>query len=109
MDPQRGVYVSSLATNDWQPDPEVGGEMHVLCSGAGVEAGLSRFTDPAQMINPWTLPARETLLVIEGAATIEIAGGPTLELAAGDMASLPKGARTTWHLTTPFREFWVLG
>jgi hypothetical protein len=26
----------------------------------------------------------------------------------GDIASLPAGARTTWYLTTPFREFWVI-
>jgi uncharacterized cupin superfamily protein len=31
-----------------------------------------------------------------------------LELTAGDMASLPAGASTTWYLTTPFREFWVI-
>ena len=37
MELQRGVYVSSLEAHDWQPDPEVGGEMHVLCSGVGVE------------------------------------------------------------------------
>jgi hypothetical protein len=33
---------------------------------------------------------------------------PTLELKAGDMACLPKGAVTTWHLTLPFKEMWVL-
>jgi hypothetical protein len=22
--------------------------------------------------------------------------------------SRPSGARTTWHLTTPFKEFWVI-
>ena len=26
----------------------------------------------------------------------------------GDMASLPKGAVTRWHLTLPFKEMWVL-
>jgi uncharacterized cupin superfamily protein len=45
---------------------------------------------------------------LEGAARIEIDDGPVLELGAGDIASLPAGARTTWHLTTPFREFWVI-
>jgi uncharacterized cupin superfamily protein len=54
------------------------------------------------------LPGRETLLILEGAARIEIEEGPVLELTAGDIASLPAGARTTWHLTTPFREFWVI-
>jgi uncharacterized cupin superfamily protein len=44
----------------------------------------------------------------EGAARIEINDGPTLQLGIGDVASIPAGAETTWHLTVPFREFWVL-
>lgn len=40
---------------------------------------------------------------------IELAGGPTLDLKVGDIASMPKGAETTWHLTLPFKEFWVIG
>jgi uncharacterized cupin superfamily protein len=49
------------------------------------------------------------VLVLEGAARIEIEGGPTIEVKEGDLFSIPKGASTTWHLTKPFREFWVLG
>jgi uncharacterized cupin superfamily protein len=107
MEPYPGVFVSSLSAQAWEPDPEVGGEMHVLCSGHGVESGLSRFTEATEPVR-WTLPGRETLLVLEGAARIEIDDGPVLELTAGDIASLPAGARTTWYLTTPFREFWVI-
>jgi uncharacterized cupin superfamily protein len=81
--------------------------MHVLCGGHGAESGLSRFTESTEPVR-WTLPGRETLLVLEGAARIEINDGPVLELTAGDMASLPAGASTTWYLTTPFREFWVI-
>ena len=107
MEPYPGVFVSSLSATAWEPDPEVGGEMHVLCGGHGAESGLSRFTESTEPVR-WTLPGRETLLVLEGAARIEIDGGPVLELTAGDMASLPAGASTTWYLTTPFREFWVI-
>jgi uncharacterized cupin superfamily protein len=103
-----GVFVSNLSTSSWEPDPEVGGEMHVLCSGAGVEAGLTRFVEGSDPLVRWTLPGRETILVLEGAARIEIAGGPTLELTVGDIASMPAGAETTWHLTLPYREFWVI-
>jgi uncharacterized cupin superfamily protein len=81
--------------------------MHVLCDGYGVQSGLSRFTEVTEPVK-WTLPGRETLLVLQGAARIEIDGGPVLELTAGDIASLPAGARTTWYLTTPFKEFWVI-
>jgi uncharacterized cupin superfamily protein len=54
------------------------------------------------------LPQTEILLVLEGAARIEIEDGPTLDLRPGDMAALPKGAVTRWHLTLPFKEMWVL-
>jgi uncharacterized cupin superfamily protein len=76
-------------TDDWQPDPEVGGEMHVLVEEETAYAGMSRFTNDADP-TPWTVPERETVLILEGAARIEIDGGPTLDLKAGDMASLPK-------------------
>ena len=102
-----GLFVSDLATEEWEPDSEVGGEMHILCSGVGVEAGLSRFSEAVGPIT-WTIPRRETLMVLEGEARIEIAGGSTLHLKAGDIASLPEGAETTWHLKTPFKEFWVI-
>jgi len=55
------------------------------------------------------VPAREVILVLEGAATIEIDDGPTLELKVGDIASMPEGAVTTWHLTPGFKELWVIG
>lgn len=109
MEIHPGVFVSNISTDAWEPDLEVGGQMHILCTGVGVEAGLSRFVEGSEPTVRWTLPDRETLLVLEGAATIELAGGPTLELKVGDIASLPKGAETIWHLTLPFREFWVIG
>jgi uncharacterized cupin superfamily protein len=77
-------------------------------SGVGLEAGLWRAI-PGLAHQPvhWTLPDRELILVLEGTATIEMNGGTTLELKAGDIASLPKGAITTWHLSPDFREMWV--
>ncbi len=56
----------------------------------------------------YTPPKRETLLVLEGTARVEIAGGPTLELAPGVIASIPAGSETMWHITPPFKEFWVI-
>lgn len=107
MELHPGIFVSNISTDSWERDPDVGGEMHMLCGGDGHDAGMSRYTEAAEPIS-WTLPGRETFLVLEGTARIEIAGGPTLELKAGDMASLPKGASTTWHVTVPFKEFWVI-
>ena len=53
------------------------------------------------------LHRRETIVVVAGSVRIDIDGGPTLELAVGDVASLPKGAVTTWHPSPDFREVWV--
>ena len=108
MEVHPGVFVSDVMTDDWLPDPEVGGEMHVLVEDETTYAGMSRFTKNAQL-RSWTLPERETVLILEGSARIEIHGGPTLELKVGDMASLPKGAVTSWHMTLPFREIWFFG
>jgi uncharacterized cupin superfamily protein len=69
---------------------------------------LSRFGEAADPNPVWKLPALEILVVLEGEARIEISDGPTLELKAGDMAALPKGITTRWHLTLPFKELWVL-
>ena len=54
MEPHPGVFVSTVRTGEWEPDPEVpGSEMHELVHADGVWAGLTRFTsvdDPS----PWT-------------------------------------------------------
>jgi quercetin dioxygenase-like cupin family protein len=111
MEVHPGVFVSNVATEEWQPDPEIGGgaEEHVLFDTGALRAGLSRFTKDADQQPPdWALPATQVLLVLEGKARVEIEDGPVLELKVGDMACLPKGAVTTWHLTLPFKEMWVL-
>jgi uncharacterized cupin superfamily protein len=46
--------------------------------------------------------------VLEGEVTMEIAGGPALTLKPGDLASLPRGLPTIWHITPPFTELWLL-
>lgn len=103
------IFLSDVSTDDWEPDPEVGGEMHVLYQGLGLQAGLTRFLGegPHQPIE-WTLPGRETAMILEGAARIEVEGRETLDVREGSIFSLPAGARTRWHLTLPFREFWVI-
>ncbi len=105
LDP--GIFVTSLLTEDWEPDPDVGGLMHILCDIPGLWAGFTRFDEDPPPVS-WTPPQRETFMVLEGAVRIEIAGGATLELEPGGVATLPAGTITTWHITAPFREFWVL-
>lgn len=108
MELHPGVFVSDVATEEWEPDPDVPGtEMHILVDSGGVQAGLTRITKGDAPL-PWTPPVRELILVLEGAVRIEIANGPTLELEVGGVASLPAGVETTWQVTRPFKELWVL-
>jgi len=103
-----GVFVSKAATGDWRPDPDVpGSEMHELVHRDGVWAGLTRFTALEGPVN-WTPEQREVALILEGSVRIEIEGGGMLELGVGDVFSLPPGVETTWHVSTPFKEMWVL-
>jgi uncharacterized cupin superfamily protein len=103
-----GIFVSTTGATDWQTDPDVGGEMHVLVERPGAYAGMSRFTD-TETVGPWTVPARETFVVLEGAARLDIEGAPSVELGVGDMISIPEGAVATWHLTLPYKELWFFG
>jgi uncharacterized cupin superfamily protein len=103
-----GVFVSTVSADTWEPDPDVPGtEMHELVHDGTVWAGLTRITSVDGPIT-WTPEQRETIHVLEGNVLIEIADGPTFELRPGGIASLPAGAETTWHITAPFKEFWVL-
>jgi uncharacterized cupin superfamily protein len=109
MEVHPGVFVSNVGTDEWTPDPEVGGgaDEHVRFDTGSIRAGLTRFTESCDSLT-WRLPQTEVLVVLEGEARVEIAGGPTLELKPGDMASLPEGAETTWHVTGPFKEIWFM-
>jgi len=99
MEPHPGVFCSNVRTEEWEPDPEVpGSQMHELVHADGVWAGLTRFT-AVEGPTPWTPSQRETIHVLEGEVTIEIAGGPALTLKPGDLASLPAGLETIWHIT----------
>lgn len=107
MEIHPGVFRSTFDADEWEADPDAGGgEMHVLVEAPDAYAGMTRFAESPDPIE-WTLPVRETVVVLEGSVRIEIDGGPTLELGVGDMASLPEGAVTTWHVTVPYRELWI--
>ena len=100
---------SHTDTDEWEFDPEVGGDLHVLCTEVGIDAGMSRFVGA-------TIRAGRLHAAVPGdpdrprrEARVEITGGPTLELRPGVLASIPAGTETTWHVTPPFKEFWVIG
>jgi len=102
-----GIFVSRTDADGWEPDEEVGGSVHVLFEEGDTAGGLWK---PApgggRAAAGHRLPARETIVILEGTVRIEIEGGATLELGVGDMASLPKGAVTTWYPSPDFKEVW---
>ena len=102
------VVVSSVSTEEWTADPDVPGtEMHELVHADGVWAGLTRILDADRPI-AWTPDRRETIHVLEGSVRIEFESREPLELHTGDIASFAAGLAMTWHVVTPFKEFWVL-
>lgn len=108
MEPRPGVFATKASTDDWESDPDVpGSQMHELVHADGLWAGLTRFTEVDGPVT-WTPERREVAMVLEGSVRIESAGGGALELGVGDLFSLPPGVETTWHITTPFKEMWVL-
>jgi uncharacterized cupin superfamily protein len=105
MELHPGVYRSNVDSDEWRADPDVGGEVQVFVDRQDSNVGMSRYlVDPGPV--SWTPSVRETLLVLEGSVRIDIEGGPSIDLRVGDVASLPEGTRTTWHVTPPFRELW---
>ena len=108
MEQQPGVFVAKASTNAWEPDPDVpGSAMQELVRADGLWAGLTRFAEVDGPV-PWKPERREIAVILEGSVRIEIAAGGVLELEVGDLFSLPPGVETTWHVTTPFKEAWVL-
>ena len=43
MERAPGVFVSTTSTDEWEFDPEVDGDLHMLFSAGNVDAGMSRF------------------------------------------------------------------
>src|SRR5215470_585424 len=108
MEVRPGIFVSSVRTDRWEPDPEVpGSEMHELVHEGPVWAGMTRITDAPDPM-PWTPEQRETVIVLEGSVRIEFADGSDLVVGEGDLVSIAAGEPMTWHVTTPFKEMWVL-
>ena len=108
MEIKPGMFVSRATTEEWEADPEVpGSTMHELVHDGPVWAGMTKVDDAPEPMT-WTPQQREVLLVLEGGVRIEFDDGSDVTLGIGDLATIPAGMTTTWHVTTPFKEMWVL-
>src|SRR5712691_10194342 len=104
MEARRGVFVSSIAADNWTDDPDVPGtQIHELVHEDGVWAGMTRILEIDGPL-AWTPDTRETVHVLEGSVRIEFADRPPVALGPGDIASFPGGVAMTWHVSTPFKE-----
>jgi uncharacterized cupin superfamily protein len=102
-----GVHILRADAETWEPDEEVGGLVQFLFDEGEQAAGHWKPAPDQRSAEGLVLPARETIVVLEGTVRIVIEGGPTLDLMPGDMASMPKGATTTWHPSPDFKEVWL--
>ena len=60
----------------WENHTSVGRPDEVVVSDVGIDAGLSRFPSPPAEPVAYTPEHRETLVVLEGTARVDIAGVP---------------------------------
>ena len=81
-----GIYVSRLDTDDWEPDEDVGGSAHMLFDESDAsKVGLWR-SDPGPTrgpSDPVVLPARETIVVLEGTVRVSVDDATNLDSGAG--------------------------
>lgn len=103
-----GVYRSTTTTDAWTADDEVGGMAHLLFELDTTTAGLWRagpdLTDQPVEV---TIPARETILVLEGNVRVTIDRVETHELGPGDMLSIPAQSLVGWDPSRGCMVFWV--
>lgn len=56
----------------------------------------------------YTFAGDESFHVLEGDLDIAVDGGDVVTLGPGDLASFPKGARSTWTVRATLRKFFVI-
>ena len=106
------VPVSNIETSEYEPfmnEGEAFGDVHWLRVGSGGDGVLytGLWTHaPADL--PYVFPGDETFHVLEGEVTIDVEGGDSVTLRPGDIASFTKGQSSTWHITQPFKKFFVI-
>jgi uncharacterized cupin superfamily protein len=109
-----GYAVHRADEFEYQPmliDGQQVGEAHELRNegshGNQHQACLWRTDAPARY--EYFFDGDESFYVLEGSVTIELVErGERVELKAGDIASFPKGTRSVWTFSEPFKKFTVI-
>ncbi len=102
------VYLSRREARVWERDDDVGGSAHMLFDHGATKAGLWR-SDPRDLrgLVEVEIPARETILVLEGSVRVAVDRGETHELRVGDMLSIPERSLVGWDPSPDCLVFWV--
>ncbi len=103
-----GVHITRTDTEEWQPDDEVGGSAHILLQEGSTIVGLWKTEPgvPTEVTNV-ELPARETVLILEGSVHIGIDDETEIEFGPGQIVSMPKGSTIAWDPSPDCKVFWV--
>jgi uncharacterized cupin superfamily protein len=108
----KSIPVSNVAVRDYEPFEQESlalGDVHWLRIGSAGDgvlySGLWRH-GPADF--QYVFPGDETIHVLEGEVAIDVEGCESLVLRPGDIASFAKGQSSTWHITQPFKKFFVI-
>jgi uncharacterized cupin superfamily protein len=107
METAKHVFVGETDVDDWEPDEETGGLVHLLREDAAVQAGLWKPGPVADRPIEVVLQAHESVIVLTGSGRLEVDGEAMVELKPGVMVSLSAGAHTRWVVDEEFSEFWV--
>ena len=108
MDDSPDVYVSRRDERAWEPDDDVGGSAHMLFDHGRTKVGLWRAdAGAARGTVEVPIPARETLLVLEGSVRVAVDRGEPVALSEGDMMSIPAGAIVGWDADPDCLVLWV--
>jgi uncharacterized cupin superfamily protein len=106
---------STVDATEWEPfevavtegDPST--QVHWLRDKSGGEgvlfAGLFR-AEPGRF--DYEFSGDETFHMLEGEIAIALESDDPVTLRAGDIASFPKGAKSTWEVRSPMKKFFVI-
>ena len=102
------IYLSRGDARTWTADTDVGGSSHMLFDHERAKAGLWKADpdDPRGLVEV-EIPARETILVLEGSVRVTIDRGTPYELQAGDMLSISERSLVGWDPTPDCIVFWA--
>lgn len=103
-----GIYISSTEPDVWEQDTEIGGLAHMLFDHGETKAGLWQAgPGPVGDVAEVEIPARETILVLDGGVRVAIDGGVPHDLGVGDMISIPELSLVGWDPSPDCKVFWI--